>query len=292
MSFVKETLRNVPTVFLAILTSAIMLLITIGRLFSSFVELCCVIILMIIAVSYFALLFLLPIIFPNLGDRRYRVNYLIVYTMSFLTSWFSAIYSPSVQSFLMHLLSSLALLIFILTSSLLPVMECYKKYTLSWRDLLIGLKLVRRASERTVNYILGKLTLYSISLMPASIIISYLLTEAHLINIQQIPFNTLVYLILNIIVIISVFMETFREFPKLFPGISKMLGRGFYYILALITLIISATYLYELFTSYNQKFLEYSPSTFYGAITLLSFLFFFMAMVTPTMCRDEATAST
>jgi len=215
-----------------ILTLPVMLLSIIVGPFSSFVELCCVVILMIIVIICFGLLFLLPIIFPNLNDKRYRVNYLIVYTASFLASWILAIYPPHVQSFLMHLLSSLALLIFILASSLLPAMKCYEKYALSWRDLLIGLGLIGRASERIVNFILGKLTFWFIFLMPASIIISYLLTEAF--NIQQIPFNMLVFLVLNFVTVIAVSVEMLREFPKSFPGISEMLGREMHYVVALI----------------------------------------------------------
>jgi len=290
MSFVKVNLKNVPIAFFIFALILVLLLNIIGRLLPPFVELCYVVILTIIVACCFALLFLLPIIFPNRSDRRYRVNYLIVYMTSLLTSWLLAIYSSSVQSFLMHLLSSLALLIFILTSSLLLVMECYEKYVLSWRDLLIGLRLVVTTSERSVSYILGKLTFWFTFSMPASIIISYLLTEAHLINIRQIPFNTLVYLILNIIVVIAVFMETIFEFPKLFPRISKMLGRGFY-VLATIIFIISAIYLYELLTSNNQKLLEYSPSTFYSAIASLSYIFFFIAMVASTTCRNEVATS-
>jgi len=184
MSLVKETLRNISTIFLMILTLPITLLSIVGGLFSSFVELCCIIILMIIAVSSFALLFLFPILFPNPSDKRYRVNYLIAYMTSFLVSWILAIYPPHVQSFHMHLLSSLALLIFVLLSSLLPAMRCYEKYALSWKDLLIGLEHVRKTSEEIIDYIIGKLTLYFILLMPVSIIISYLPTEAHIINIH------------------------------------------------------------------------------------------------------------
>jgi len=276
MSFVKVNLKNVPIVLFILAFALVLLLITVGKFLPSFVELCCVVILMIIAVSCFALLFRPSIIFPNISDERYRVNYLLMQMCSSFMSLLLAIYSSSVQSFHMHLLSSLALLISILAFSLLPVVRCYKKYALSLRDLLIGLRLVITTSERAVNYILGKLVFWFIILMPSSIIISYLIAEA---RITVIPFSTLVLLISYIAVVIVVSVEMWHEFPKSFLTFIFLIFILYWYIL--LTSAIS-----------DRKLLEYNPDTlFYNAVATLGFLFFYMSIVASTKCRNEAATS-
>jgi len=283
MSFTKASLKNAPIVFSISVFALIFLFNIIGRHLPSFAEFCCFVILTIIVTSCFALLFRFPIISSNLNDVRYCASYLIA---CMFTSLLLAIYSPSsvqsgIQSFIMHLLSSLALLISILASSLLPIIICYEKCTLSWRDLFRGLKLVMTVSEKVINHVLGKLAFCFIFLMPASIIISYLLVEAYLLTgarINNISFSTLVLSVLYFVVAIAVSVEIWHKLSKSF--LSFVLFISIYYLYILSTSI----------TSSNQK-LEYSPNTFYTAIAVLGLLFILVSIVASAKCRNEVATS-
>jgi len=233
----------------------------------------------------FALLFLFPRLFPNLNYKRYRHIYLATYFLFLIASCFLAVYSPSVQSLFTHLLSALVLLILILASSLLPVMMCYDKYALSWRDLLIGLRLVITTSERIFIYILEKWAFWFIFLIPLSIISSYLLAEARIINI---PFSTLVPLLLFSATTIAVAVEIWRKFSKSLSLILALLLFVFTFNVILYTL-------YNLLTLAGshrellEELLEFSPKTFYAAIAMQFLLIFFsiMLILESPKCREK-----
>jgi len=240
-----------------------------------------------IIVSYIAV-FVLAVLGLFLRTEPLLIHYLTVFMLFFALAMYGTPDNPKVHTPLLHLLRFAALIGYVAVISFWPIMACYEKPSLSLKNLLTGLKMIKITSEKLIIRLLEKASSYAIIIAPLSVAVSYLLIDLGMVNTQT-EFST--FALRNFFILIggAFYIEVVYKLSKMLPKIIKVdqlskreiLGVA-YYAASPIVFVIPAYYVLVLL---EFREVNYTPETFNNALGALVVLFFFLATITAMDCR-------
>jgi len=237
----------------------------------------------------YIVVFALAVLGLFLRSEPLLIHYLTELMLSFALAMYGTPDNPKVHTPLLHSLRLAALAMYVAVVSFLPVMACYEKSSLSLKNLLTGLKMIKITSEKLIIRLLEKASSYAIIIAPLSIAISYLLIDLGIVDAQT-EFG--IFALRNFFFLIGAtyYIEVVYELSKMIPKIIRvdqpsrreLLGVAFYYAAAPVVFVIPAYYVMVLL---EFRELNYTPETFNNALNALVALFFFLATITAIDCR-------
>jgi len=239
-----------------------------------------------IIVPYVAV-FALAVLGLFLRTEPLLIHYLTVFMLFFALAMYGTPGNPKVHIPL--LLKFAALIGYVAVTSFLPIMVCYEKFSLSLKNILTGLKMIKITSEKLIIRLLEKAFSYAIIIAPLSVAVSYLLIDLGMVNTQT-EFST--FALRNFFILIggAFYIEVVYKLSKMLPKIIKVvqlskweiLGVVFYYVASPMVFVIPAYYVLVLL---EFREVNYTPETFNNALNVLVVLFFFLATITAIDCR-------
>jgi len=136
-----------------------------------------------IIVPYIAV-FALAVLGLFLRTEPLLVHYLTEFMLFFALAMYGTPDNPKVHIPLLHLLRLASLMMYVVVTSFWPIMACYEKPSLSLKNLLTGLKMIKITSEKLIIRLLEKAFSYAIIIAPLSVAVSYLLIDLGMVNTQ------------------------------------------------------------------------------------------------------------